>query len=250
VIPKVRALGVTAIVALALRAGAQSPPGASTLPPARDVIRRHVAAIGGEAALAKLNSRYVWGSYERPARRLKGTVELYAARPGRRLIKIQYPDVGAETTVFDGTNAWTINAGGTPRLLDRRQLPQQRDESVFDIDLHADSLFSVIETVRETDFEGRRCVMLHLVSTTRREWWEFYDVKTGLFAGSNVQRETDKEPVTVRTVVTEYGSWDGIRLPKTIHIYAAGVLDIVRVIDVKHNAVSDAVFEMPAKLRK
>jgi hypothetical protein len=236
---------------VALDAGAQAPAGASTaLPPAREVIKRHVAAIGGEVALARFNSRYVWGTYDRPARRLKGKVEVYAARPGRRLIKIHYPDVGTETTVFDGTNAWTVNAGGTPRLIDRRQLPQLRDESVFDLDLHADSLFRVAETVEETDFEGRRCVKLHLVSTSQREWWEFYDVKTGLFAGSIAQRETDKEPVTLRTVVTEYGTWDGVRLPKTIRLRAAGVEDIIRVIDVKHNAVSDRVFEMPAALRR
>lgn len=234
-------------------APAQSPPagrGSSELPSAREVIRRHVAAIGGEAALAKLDSRYIWGTFERPARRIKGTVEVYAARPDRRLIRIKYPEVGAAVTAFDGSIGWTVGVGGDARLVDRKQLPQLRDESVFDLDLHADSLFRTAETLEEVDFEGRRCFKLRFVSVTRREWWEFYDVKTGLFAGSIATRETEKEPVTVRTVVSEYKPKDGVLLPRRIAFRFASVEDIIRVVEIKHNDVSDAVFDPPAKLRR
>ena len=41
----------------------------------------------------------------------------------------------------------------------------------------------------------------------------------------------------------------GVRLPRKITLRAGGVTEIVRVIDVKSNAVDDAVFELPAKLR-
>ena len=41
----------------------------------------------------------------------------------------------------------------------------------------------------------------------------------------------------------------GVRLPRKITLRAGGVTEIVRVIDVKSNAVDDAVFELPARLR-
>jgi hypothetical protein len=224
-------------------------PGLAPLPAARDVIARHVQAVGGAAALQRLRSRYVWAKFDIAARRLQGTVELFTARPNRRLVKLRYPDAGTETTGFDGSVGWSVPLDGPPRLLQGAELAQARDDAQFDFDLHPDSLFRSIETVDVAPFDGRPCHHLRLVSTTGRQWDEYYDVSTGLFAGSFVQRATPKGPVTVRTVATNYKDWDGVRLPERLSILTAGTLETITVAKVEHNRVDSAVFELPRALR-
>jgi hypothetical protein len=221
----------------------------SPLPSAREVIDRHVNAVGGKAALEGIHSRYVWGRYQFPARRLSGTVELYAARPNKRLLKIEYPDLGTEVTGFDGRVGWTSKPGEPPQLIVGSELALLRDQSVFDFDLHPDSVFRSMETTDLVDFQGRTCYRLRLVSVTGREWWEYYDVATGLFAGNQFREETSRGPVTVLTIVSEYRAFDGVRLPTKLSISAAGTVENVVVVRVRSNQVDGAVFQPPARLR-
>jgi hypothetical protein len=219
------------------------------LPSAREVIKRHVDAVGGAEALARVTSRYIWAGYEIPARHVRGSVEVFAARPNKRVIKLAYPEIGAEVTGFDGTRGWTVAASGTAKPVVGAQLFELRDQSVFDFDSHADSLFRAIETVEETEFDGRTCYRLRLISITQREWSEYYDRATGLFAGSFAPHDTEKGRVTVKTVVRDYAVFNGVRLPTRITLSTAGVDEVIRVRTVKTNTVSSSEFELPRSLR-
>lgn len=231
------------------RRGIDTSHGTPALPPAGDVIRRHVEAIGGRGAILKLHSRYVWARFELPARRLSGTMQIYAARPNRRLVKMEYPDLGTRVIGFDGENGWVAEPGGKPVLVHGKELAQLRDESLFDLDLHEDKDFKSIETVERAGFQGRECYKLRLVSASLRESLEFYDVATGLFAGRILRRETDKGPVTAKIVVSKYKTFDGVRLPARITLRYAGTEEVFTVISVSHNRVDPSVFELPSRLR-
>ncbi|HKO16304.1 MAG TPA: hypothetical protein VJU87_08695 [Gemmatimonadaceae bacterium] len=223
--------------------------GGAPLPDAREVIRRHVEAVGGERLLRKIQSRYVWARYEFPARQLHGTVEVFTARPDKRIVKVEYPDLGTEITAYDGTTGWTSKPGERPKRLNGAALAQLRDQSQFDFDLHPDSLFRSIATMDVGDFEGRPCYRLRLVSTTGRQWFEYYDVQSGLFAGNVFPQETDGGPVTVKTIVSDYQPIEGIRVPMKLVIRAAGVEEDVKVMRVRENQVDGAVFALPPALR-
>ncbi|MFL5613411.1 MAG: hypothetical protein ACJ796_07125 [Gemmatimonadaceae bacterium] len=219
------------------------------LPTGREVIERHVEAVGGQAALMNVKSRYVWARYEFPARRLRGTVELFTARPNRRVLKVEYPDMGTEITGFDGKVAWTSKPGEPVRLVEGADLAQLRDESIFDFDLHPDSAFRSIETLDLVDFQGRRCYRVQLLSVTGRQWWEYYDVATGLFAGNLFRRQTSRGAITVMTVVSDYRAFDGVRFPTKLSIRAAGTEEVVTVVRVRVNQVDSSVFNAPRQLR-
>ena len=220
------------------------------LPTAREVIQRHVAAVGGEAALMGVRSRYIWARYEFPARRLRGSLELFAARPNKRVLKIQYPDMGTEVTGFDGTIGWTLRPGEAVKAVEGAELALLRDESVFDFDLHPDSVFRSLTLLDVVDFQGHQCYRLQLLSVTGRQWWEYYDVATGLFAGNLFRQETSRGPVTVVTATSDYRLFDGVRLPTKLSIRAAGVEESVTIVRVRHNQVDAAVFEPPRQLRR
>ena len=235
--------------AVALAAMRTAPPRPSELPTAREIIQRHVAAIGGEEAVRAIKSRYVWARYDYPARRLHGSLELYAARPNKRLLKIEYPELGTEVTGYDGRVGWTSKPGEPVRAVEGADLALLRDESIFDFDLHPDSAFRSITTVDSADFQGHHCYRLRLVSVTGRQWFEYYEIQTGLFTGNMFRQETEKGPVTVVTVVSDYRPFDGVRVPTRLSIRAAYVEQVVTVVRVRDNQVEASVFDAPPKLR-
>lgn len=224
-------------------------PAPASLPSASEVIHRHVVASGGEEAVSRIQSRSVWARYEDVSRERRGTVMIFAARPNKRVVKIEYPDVGTEVTGFDGTTGWSSKPGSPPRLMSGAELAQLRDESEFDIAPGRDSLVSSMETVDVAQFEGRPCLRLRVVSPTHRIWFEYFDMATGLFAGRQSQHATPKGPITVTLVVSDYRRQDGVLFPYRLELRSAGSEEVVTVIRVEDNSVARSVFEVPHRLK-
>jgi hypothetical protein len=103
--------------------------------------------------------------------------------------------------------------------------------------------------VELADFDGRPCVKVKVVRVPGRESLEFFETTTGLFAGSIALRETDKGPVTMRTVVSHYQAFDGVKLPRSIRIRVGGVEQVITVMRVTHNGVDPRAFALPSTLR-
>lgn len=231
---------------------AQRPLAASTpaggLPRAWEVVERHLEAAGGRAAFVKLGSREVWARYEIPGRRLSGELRVFSARPDRLVIKTEHPELGVAVTGFDGTVGWSIEPGSRPTLITGGALADLHADAVYDR-YDEESLLSA-ETVEVADFDGRPCVKLKVVRVPGRESFEYFDVTTGLFAGSIARRETDKGLVTRTTTVSRYQTTDGVQLPRLIRFRSAGVVQIISVMRVVHNRVDPRVFAAPASLRQ
>lgn len=101
---------------------------------ADEVIEKHLTALGGRAALAKLESRLMVGTItlSTPGGEVSGSVEALAARPNkqRTLIKIDLASVGAgEVTVdqrFDGTDGYMLDSLQGNRAITGSQLENMR----------------------------------------------------------------------------------------------------------------------------
>ena len=220
------------------------------LPTAVEVVRRHIEAVGGLDAVLQVQSRYVWGTYEDLAHRRHGTIQIYAARPNKRVVKTSIRDVGTTVTGFDGTAGWVADPGKAPRSMVGSELAELRDESEFDIiSPGRDSLLRSIVTLETAPFEGRPCYRLRVESKTRRTWSEYFDVATGLFAGSQVQHAAGKDSITVKFIVSDYRRVDGVRFPYQFVRRSAASEEIVKVEAVKNNSVSPSEFELPRRLR-
>jgi hypothetical protein len=241
------ACGLLPIVAIGQASQAATSPQVA-LPAAWQVIDRYLDSAGGRAALLKLRSREVWARYEIPGRNLSGELSVLSARPDRLLIKTAYPELGVAVTGFDGSVGWTAEPGSKPRLAKGGALADLHADAVFDR-YDEENLISA-ETVGITDFDGRPCVKLKIVRLPGRESFEYFDARTGPFAGSVMQRETDKGPVTMRTIVSRYEITDGVKLPRLIRITVGGVQQIVTVMRVRHNHVDPAVFAPPGSLAR
>src|SRR4029450_134095 len=86
---------------------------------AREVIEKHIAALGGRDALAKLSSRHSTGTVTLSTGMgdLSGSVESSVKSPNtsRALMKIDTTAVGGPGAMvveqrFDGTKGWVLNS--------------------------------------------------------------------------------------------------------------------------------------------
>src|SRR5574339_831898 len=96
------------------------------LPSARQIVDRHVAAIGGRAAIMAHTSSHATGTISIPSAGLSGPLEVFAARPDKSLLKMSLGGLGDLQEGFDGTIGWSISAMTGPTLLQGKQLEQKR----------------------------------------------------------------------------------------------------------------------------
>ena len=233
----------------AARAQAADPPGLG-LPTGRAIVDRHIEAIGGRAAVLKHRSRYIWANLDLVGQRVRSTVHVYAARPNKRVLRVDHRDAGSTVTGFDGEIGWHKEPGKAAMLIRGRELAQLRDDSAYDLDLRDERDIRLLETVGLVQWERRPRYKVRVVSVTGREWVEYFDAESGLFAGSEGRRVTDKGEVTLRTVVSAYRMYDGIRLPSQVSLRSAGVEQIIRIIGVRHDDVSASIFQPPSSLTR
>ena len=86
---------------------------------------------------------------------------------------------------------------------------------------------SSLTTLEQVDFEGRPCYKVRLVRKTGGEDIEFYDVATGLKAGSITTRETQMGTVTGTTVESEYKKFGNLLQPTMVKSQIGGLEQVI-----------------------
>ena len=227
-------------------APAQSP---SPLPSARSVLDRHLDAIGGRAAVLSHRSAHATGSLTMPSAGITGTLEIYGAAPNRSLLRISLSGVGEVVEAFDGRHGWSLSPMTGPMLLEGRQLEEKRFDAEFHSELRASDRYASMETVERTDFDGRPCYKLRLVRRTGGEDIEFYDVATGLKAGSITTRETQMGSVTGTTIERDYRKFGNLLQPTTVRSEVGGLQQVITIETYEYDTVAESVFDPPAGIK-
>jgi hypothetical protein len=227
---------------------APKPDGA--LPSARQVIDRHIAAIGGRTAILARTSSHASGSVSVPSAGMTGSIDVFAAKPDKSLLRMTIGGIGAIEEGFNGTIGWSLSPMTGPALVEGKELEQKRFESNFFSDLHPDEQYEAMATVGKTEFEGRPCYKVRLVRRgSGSEEFEFYDVATGLKAGGISTRESPMGPITSTSVESNYRKFGPLLQPTTIRATAMGLQQVITIASVEYDNVDPAVFEPPATIK-
>jgi hypothetical protein len=219
------------------------------LPSARSILDRHLAAIGGREAVVSHKSTRATGTISMPTAGLTGAVEVYGAHPDRSLLKVSLDGVGEVLEGFDGTHGWSISPMTGPMLLEGRQLDEKRFDSEFHAELRNDSRYVSLTTLEQVDFEGRPCYRVRLVRKTGAEDIEFYEVASGLKAGSITTRETQMGTVTATTVESSYKKFGNLLQPTIVKSQIGGLQQVITVAAVDYDNVPASVFALPAGIK-
>ena len=209
--------------------------GATELPGAEDVFQRHVAAIGGVAALSKPHNMIFKGEADLVPFKAKAPIEFYVQAPDRFLFRLKYhyaffgmirvPFVGVRQPEcgFDGTNGWSID-------FERRLEPMSTPEAVsfrtlcdkFS-PLYASRHFRLTRTMGIERFGDRDCYRVLVVLPSGDHAFEYYDTSRGLLVGTDYPFFDSGAWFNVRMTWSDYRRLrSGLRVPYRVDIEVLG----------------------------
>jgi hypothetical protein len=102
----------------------------TSLPPADQIIARYIAALGGAAAIDKINTRVQKGNLTMPGGR-QLPIEIFSRAPDERVSAMHLPN-GDSITAFISTAGWLAAPGRPVRDMGKAEL----DAARLDADLH------------------------------------------------------------------------------------------------------------------
>jgi hypothetical protein len=222
---------------------------AATLPPAQEILDRHVKAAGGREAFEAIDSTHVRGSIAIPANGMSGSFEAFAARPNKTFMKMSLAGIGDTTEGFDGTTAWAMSPMTGPMVVTGEELEQKKFDADFNAMLDVASRYESMKTVEQTTFEGRPVYKLELTRKGGGIDTEYYDVETGLKAGSVLERKNPMGTISVTTALSDYRKFGAIMQPTTLSQSLMGAKIVMTITSVEANKVDPAVFELPAEIK-
>lgn len=218
------------------------------LPTARQVLDRFVEAIGGEKAVRKPKSLEMTGEFSMPANGISGELSLNTMAPNFLLVTVEIPGIGRTQEGFDGQTAWSMDPIMGPRVKDGSELAQTRFQSNFYAALHADDDYESMETLARTEFGGAPCYKLRLVTRDGEEFFEYFDVGTGLMAGMERTLESPMGPIKTSQITEGYREFAGQRMATRIVVSIGPTEQILQINDVKVDTLNKAAFDLPAEI--
>jgi hypothetical protein len=248
--------GGLALFATMLAAGCAKGGGAADVAPAiapslaaHAVYERMVEAVGGRAALEQYTSARAVGEFSLPAQGIQGDVEILTAAPNYFLLEVEIPGIGTVRSGFNGEVGWSLNPATGPMILDGNQLNQMRQQSDFLGPLNVEAYVDSASVVEETEFAGVMCQKVRVVTNWGEEYFEFYDVATGLPAGNIRTQESPMGAMEATTVVSDYKDFGGVLGASRIVQSVMGMDQIITITTVEYETVDLAVFELPDEIK-
>jgi hypothetical protein len=227
------------------------------LPPAQDILKKTVTALGGRRAIDKIESSTTVAEMESPMGMV--AIETHWAKPDRMLIKQSMS--GMEFSLgYDGKVGWMMNPMTQAyELLDDDQLDQMRGQAAIHMTLaNLEKEFKWIETVDVAEFDGRECYKLRVrreaQDAAKEETKEivdeekthlYLDSKSFLFAGMESESEGPMGPMTTVITFRDWKDHDGVKMFRSMIAQQMGMELAVTYTSIELNKVDEAVFELP-----
>ncbi|MGH7460719.1 MAG: hypothetical protein ACREMA_06780 [Longimicrobiales bacterium] len=223
-------------------------PLSAQLPDAKKIIDQSIAAVGGADAIRKSTSYHLTGKLDAPAQGISGTVESWNSG-GKLLTVIEIPGIGSIRSGYDGTVGWQIHPAFGANVMTGRQLDQLKQQGDPTAALTPEKYFKSRETVEKTTFDGKEAYKVKLVLHNGEEYFELYDVTSGLNIGSIRNTESPMGPIETTSTVVEFKKFGDLLMPVKIKQGAMGIENIITISNVDYAAVPATTFELPKEIK-
>lgn len=225
------------------------------LPSFQQVLRNHVNARGGPEAILEKETLIARGTYDTFDDGRTAIVEYRAGTDMRQFMKIEFP---GEMLLAgcDGEERWRITPEMGALVMGP---PEGRTRMNYDIhrDLRYTSYFPNIEVIGLAIFDDRECYEVRMTGRSGRSGlMEYYDVETGLRAGSKKTIRLESGLGEEMEVLRNWKEVDGVKYPMTqlTYIRRPGRLEPVLLTrlnfdSLKWNTLNDEHFAVPEGIR-
>lgn len=225
-----------------------SPTSTPTLPSADEILNKYIAAIGGQAAIDKLNSRVSKGTLTQ-ANGAAIPFEIYQVAPDK-FYTLATVGQGTVERGFNGTIGWEKTAAGVQQVA-AQDLAQFRAFNSLVRHMRLKEQFTSMR-VRPGEKIGDRPTYVIIGTTPLNETERLYfDAETGLLLRRMTFINSMVGMISDRIDFEDYRDVDGIKLPFTWRISSIEVGNPVSTrtfSEIKLNApVDESKFNMPPK---
>jgi outer membrane lipoprotein-sorting protein len=247
-----RATSTRLVIAILVLGWAQ----AAAAQTADEVIEKHLAAIGGRAALAKLTSRTMTGTFtvSTPVGELSGPIEIVNAAPNktRSVITLDVSAVGGPGEMvidqrFDGTAGYAMDSMQGNRDITGSQLENMRNATFPTPLLDYKANGATVELVGREKIGARDAFVVLLKPKTGPVSRMFFDAETYLPLRMMVKLEVPQMGELEQTSdLSDIRDVDGVKVPFVIKSSSSAQSFTIAIAKVTHNTkVDEAQFSKP-----
>jgi photosynthetic reaction center cytochrome c subunit len=229
--------------------GPRSVPGApgpatGTQPTADDILARYVAAIGGQAAIDKLKTRVMKGTYA--GNGMTMTYEVDQATPDKFYVSYSAPR-GTMERGFDGTTGWEKNPVGVREIAGQQLAELKRALQLF-ADVKLKEQFTRMNVGRDK-IDGRDVYVIRAATADKRRERLFFDAETSLLLRRISVTETPIGVIPEEIDFEDYRDVEGLKIAFTVRVLAVDSFSTAtrKFTEIKLNVpLDDAKFNKPA----
>jgi len=219
------------------------------LPNGRQVVDRFIEAIGGKDAILAQGAQHAKGRVEVPAQGIVGDLDVYSAPPNKNYTYVSFSGIGSIRAGYNGEVGWMIHPAMGPMVLEGRMLEQTRHQSDATAPLHPETLIASLETVEKIDFEGQTCYKVKVTTRWDEEYFEYFNVESGLLVGVERSQASPMGPMPATTVVSDYQEFAGVLSPRKTVQRVMGMEEIITVLDLSNIEPADTLFALPEEIK-
>src|SRR3984957_12275298 len=215
----------------------------NTGPSGEQLLEKYVQALGGAAAIDKINSRIMKGTIDFGGKSIP--IDIYSKEPEKRISFTHMPD-GDSVTAFNGHEGWL----GTPGRPLREMHGSDLDGASIDADLHLPAhlkrMFSEMR-VRGTEKVGEHEAYVVVGQREGKPPIQLYfDQQSGLLVRMVRFGETALGWLTTQIDYADYRETGGVKVPYRWTLARPSGRFTIQVSDVKQNVpVDDVKFVKP-----
>ena len=220
---------------------------ADAMPSVDQILDKYVQALGGKAAIEKVTSTVVTGTFELPAMSMSGPMEIYAKAPNKNAVIINLAGFGVVQSGFNGAIGWSQDPQSGLREMAGAELADAKRDAEFYRDIKLKQLYPKMTLTGKEKVGERDAYVIEATPADGKPEKMYFDTQTGLLLRLDNDRESPQGSAHVETYFEDYKETGGVKMPFTIKIVRPEISFTLKTTEVKQNVpIDDAKFNKPA----
>ena len=223
---------------------------AQSLPAAKELIDKYVAAVGGVDAFKKYKSVRVKAALDVPAQGISGSLTIVSRLPNETIMRIEIPGIGEMKQGTNGDVAWFSNPMQGSRVLSGKEAESMVADGPDPMNyLRLSSNITSSETVEKATYDGKECFKVKHTYKTGRTTFDCFSVGDGLIVATVAKAPTPMGEIEQTTLLSGYKEFNGMKRPTTMVIEAQGQQQVLTISEVTFDDVKDSEMVLPPEIQ-
>jgi hypothetical protein len=222
----------------------------SAEPTAEALLDKYVEAMGGEAAMEKVENRVTRGKLEMAAQGIEMNLTIFAARPNLNYTLIESDMTGKIERGCDGEVVWENSAMMGAQIKDGQEKTDYLRDSNFDKWLHWREIYPEVEYAGTETLGEKPAHKVVVTPADGKPQTLFIDQDSNLAVRVDIVIENPMGTFPVISYLKDYREIDGILIPHTVEVEVMGQKRVITTSSVEHDVELPADrFALPSEIR-